>query len=180
MGGRECHDVIAKGEVWLSRGPEGLEVMRCVVCLPSMTGNLLPRHPATKGGYVCYQADTPCTMADMADKARVWPRGMKQKRLYRLDCRMMHASAEHEGYANVSSEAVSTRIWHSRFGHPGRQALMAVLAETNLDSVVPHELDRVRGVCMCAKVAREPFLCFAKNAEGALDLLHTDVMDHSR
>ena len=110
----------------------------------------------------------------------MWLRGMKQKRLYRLDRRMMHAIAEYDGYANVSSEAVSTRIWHTRFGHPGRQAVMAVLAEAILDSVVPQQLDRVRSVCMCAKVAREPFLFSAKNAEGALDLLHTDVMDHSR
>ena len=43
---------------------------------------------------------------------------------------------------------------------------------------MPQELDRVCSVCMCAKHAREPFYrCrSAKNAEGMLDLLHTDVM----
>ena len=72
---------------------------------------------------------------------------LKQQRLYRLDCKMMNANAEHEGYANVSSEAMSTRTWHARLGHPGRQALMAVVAEAKLDDVVPQELDRVWGIC---------------------------------
>ena len=121
MGGGECHDVIAEGEVWLSGGPESLVVMRSVLCVPSMTANLLSGHLATEAEYVCNQADEACTIADKP--GRVWPRGMKQKRLYRLDCKKMHASAVHEGYANVSSEAVSTRTWHARLGHPGRQPL---------------------------------------------------------
>ena len=50
MGGGECHDVIAEGEVWLSGGPEGLGVMRSVLCVPSMTVNLLSGHLATEAG----------------------------------------------------------------------------------------------------------------------------------
>ena len=53
MGGGGCHDVIAEGEVWLSGGPEGLVVMRSVLCVTSMTVNLLPGHLATEAGYVC-------------------------------------------------------------------------------------------------------------------------------
>ena len=61
----------------------------------------------------------------------------------------MHASAVHEGHANAASEGyVSTQKWHARLGHPGRQALMAVVAEANLAGVVPQELDRVCSVCM--------------------------------
>jgi hypothetical protein len=140
MGGGECHDVIAEGEVWLSGGPESLVLMRSVLCVPSMTANLLSGHLATEAEYVCNQADEACTIADKP--GRVWPRGMKQKRLYRLDCKMMHTNAEHEGYANVSSEAVSTRTyaWHARLGAPGRQALMAVVAEANLDGVARRKL----------------------------------------
>ena len=84
---------------------------------------------------------------------------------------MMHASAVHEGCANAASEDVSTQTWHARLGHPGRQALMAVVAEVNLGSVVLQELDRVCSVCMCAKQAREPLHRSAKNAKGVLDLL---------
>ena len=98
----------------------------------------------------------------------------------------MHTCAVHEEYANVASEDVSLDVsidvyaqtWHARLSHPGRLALMAVVGASNLpvDSVVPQELDRVCGECMCAKQARDPFHRSAENAEGVLDLLHTDVM----
>ena len=114
MGRGECHDVIAEGEVWPNGGPEGLVMMRYVLCVPSMTVNLLSGHLATEAGYVCNQADAACTIADKA--GRVWLSGSKQKRLYRLDCKMLHASAVHEGYANVASEDVSTQTWHARLG----------------------------------------------------------------
>ena len=61
---------------------------------------------------------------------------------------MMHASAVQEGHANVASKDVPTQTWHARLGHPGCQALMAVVAEANLAGVVPQELDRVCSVCM--------------------------------
>ena len=101
----------------------------------------------------------------------------KQKRLYRLDCKMMRAIAVHEGSANVSSRAVSTPTWHARLGHPGCHALMAVVAEANLEGVVPQELDHVCSAFMCAKQARAPFHRSAKIAESVLDLVHTDVME---
>ena len=112
QGGGECHDVIAEGGVRLSGGPEGLVVMRSVLCVPSKTVNLLSGHLATEAGYVCNQADAACTTADKA--GCVWLSGSEQKRLYRLDCKTMHASAVHEGFANVASEDVSTQTWHAR------------------------------------------------------------------
>jgi len=138
MGGGECHDVIAEGEVWLSGGPKGLVVMRSVLCVPSMTVNLLSGHLATEAGYVCNQADAACTIADRAGS--VWLRGTKQKRLYRLDCTMMHADAVHEGYAHMAVAEAPTPVWHARLAHPGRQALMAVAEEAQLDEIVPEAL----------------------------------------
>ena len=145
----------------------------CALCAEH-DSEIVSGHLATEAGYVCNQADAACAIAGKAGRVRLL--GSKQKRLYRLDCKMMHASAVHEGYANVASEDVSTQTWHARLGHPGRQALMAVVAKANLAGVVPQELDRVCSVCMCAKHAREPFHRSAKNAEGVLDLLHTDIM----
>ena len=174
MGGGDCPDVIAEGEVLLSGGPEGLVVMRSVLCVLGITVKLLSGHLATEAGYACNQADAARTIAD--NTGRVWLWGMKLKRLYRLDCKMMHASAVHAGYANLASEDVSTQTWDARLGHPERQALMTVAAEVILDGVAPQELDRVCGECMCTKHARDPLHRSAKNAEGVLDLLHTDVM----
>ena len=74
----------------------------------------------------------------------MWLWGTKQKRLYRLDSDMMHASVVYEGNAEEASEDVSTRTWQACLGHPARQALMTVANLANLDGVVPQELDQFR------------------------------------
>lgn len=135
--------------------------MRFVLCLPSTAVNSLPGHLATEAGCVCTQAGAASTIPDTA--GHVWLQGTRQNMLYRLECKMMHASAVHEGYVNVASDAVSTRVWHARLGHPGGQALMAVVAEAHLDGVMSSEVDRVCNGCMCTKQARE---VSAKSAEG--------------
>eukprot|EP00892_Ulva_mutabilis_P002676 jgi/Ulvmu1/12409/UM009_0059.1 len=175
MGGEETHDIIGEGEVWLTGGPEGPIVLWSVLCVQSMTVNLLSEHLATAAGYVCQQEGATCSIAGRS--GRVLLNGRKQRRLYRLQCTMMHADEVHEACGlRAAGLAVNTYTWHRRLGHPGERALMAVAAEAQLTEVVAGEMVPHCHACKLAKQARESFVRSSNRAEKPLDLLHTEVM----
>ena len=172
MGGGEPHDVISEGDVWLRGGPSGIVKLQNVLCVPTLTADLLlSGAKVDEAGFTSTQGGGRCIVADSAGK--VCLEGLKVGRLYHMSCEMLWAPEAEAGQVHA---VVAWDDWHRRLAHAGEPALRLFAEAAGLKGIKKNPDASKCDVCAEARQAREPFQRSESQATERLELLHSDVV----
>ena len=149
--------------------------LRKILCVPSMSSNLLSVNKFCRDNNCCFQFDAHQFKIKDLPTGRLLYRGPSRNGLYPLTGvhqPLLHQP--HTSFSSLQSKAVSSSLWHDRLGHPNNQVLRRLLPLVNTTRSNKTQSTACTH-CIQGKITKIPFKNSISHACKPLEVVHNDV-----